>query len=181
MASLTKTIALLVAACAELTYHTAKAISANPLPFNDVQADGTQVQLSIRGSEHGYWLHDEHGFVVVESKQQYPSSNIVSASTGDSSVARPSYVYAMVDGKTGELQTTEYAVGRVSPFEVADSIAHKSSPAAREAIVSAHRRQAQTITGASAQQTVSDSTVTSAGASAAPRPCLLYTSPSPRD
>jgi len=47
------------------------AVSANPNPFSEVQPDGTQITLRVRGDEHFNWAEDRDGFTVLQSKGWY--------------------------------------------------------------------------------------------------------------
>lgn len=203
-ASLLSTIVLTLAACAALLgiaqqLPTAQAISANPQPFTEVQADGSEITLHVRGSERGYWLHDERGFIVVQRQQNgaptpsgsddtrelqdgSDSQRIDSRSAANTpTAADPMYYYTMV-GSDGALQATDYAVGRVDPSEIS-GLAHKSDASSQDALVSSfvagpirRTRTRQVLEGAAegAGVHISDSLsivgAAVAGASASQRP-----------
>lgn len=44
------------------------AVSANPNSFQEVQPDGTEVSLRVRGDEHFHWTEDKAGYTVIYNK-----------------------------------------------------------------------------------------------------------------
>lgn len=75
----------------------ASAIDANPMPIKDKQPNGDWVALKIKGDEHFNWQEDAYGYTVIKQAGWYK--------------------YAKVDPQ-GQLQATEYVVGRVNPRQL---------------------------------------------------------------
>lgn len=80
-------------------------MSANPLPFNVQQPDGTIITLQLMGNEYRNYLIDKStGYVVLESNT--PSVN---------GTTQAQYTYAMVsDTATGALASSGVPVGSIN-------------------------------------------------------------------
>ena len=76
----------------------ARAIPADPRPFDFLQPDGTKVTLRQRGDEFFHWHEDMKGFTVVRDGERF--------------------VYAKLDDATGQMRPTGWLAGKVDPRTV---------------------------------------------------------------
>lgn len=70
------------------------AVSASPHAIHELQPDGTEIVLFVRGNEHFNWQEDANGFTVLKNRGRF--------------------VYAELDAR-GRLVPTAWEVGKVNP------------------------------------------------------------------
>lgn len=92
------------------------AVTANPLPIEQTQPDGTKIVLRIRGDEQLHWFEDLEGFLVMLDSGRY--------------------VYAILDAQ-GQPVPTALAVGSGDPQAAGLAKGIKPSPRAEPLILAA--------------------------------------------
>lgn len=112
--------------------HTCFAVIANPELFQEIQYDGSYIDLYVKGDENYNWLEDVNGFSVLRLDNQP-----VLASEGITTSTK--FVYANVSD-TGMLEPTDFLVGNTNPYNL-NLNTHKSDASYISVIIRRRKRR----------------------------------------